>query len=376
MPPFNQSPTSGPQATIEKEKFDITTFDPSKYERIEDMPEEARGYFMPMPKHEGSGFKVNKKFYSERNKKFIAGSWKFEEGQENDLALDIVSKAVLPEYHGGQEVAVFFNKKTGEFCMYQKRRDEKNENFMWIEEDDGIYSVFEHPEDHYGEDLDQVLVTLINEIEGFSRKNEILSEVLKDVDNDTMDKWQGNERDRKISVLHYYKWIIDGLKCFLIESRKRAALRKEDLENLISVFEHEGCQYTVASGLKRRNDSRYYVAHSIDLTTQDGKKYYAELETTPYGLKISQVYMHPGDQGGLYGEVEINLVSGIRQFFDNKINSRYDALRIPSPHFKSTNDLDLANFDEELYSKIALVLSKQEEYSRKRFFPEDGSSLK
>lgn len=66
MPPFKQNPSSvsnqEEQVKIEKEKFDITTFNPSLYTRIEDMPEEARGYFMPISKHEGGGYRPNRRY--------------------------------------------------------------------------------------------------------------------------------------------------------------------------------------------------------------------------------------------------------------------------------------------------------------------------
>lgn len=66
MPPFNQNPSvvpaQEPSKNIEKEKFNIRSFDHSRYTRIEDMPEEARGYFMSVPKHEGGGFIPNEKF--------------------------------------------------------------------------------------------------------------------------------------------------------------------------------------------------------------------------------------------------------------------------------------------------------------------------
>ncbi|MEI6810633.1 MAG: hypothetical protein WCK60_01125 [Candidatus Nomurabacteria bacterium] len=72
MPPFNPNPSSASnqeqQAKIEKEKFDILSFDPNQYERIEDMPEEARGYFMPIPNNEGGGFKPNQRYETQKRK--------------------------------------------------------------------------------------------------------------------------------------------------------------------------------------------------------------------------------------------------------------------------------------------------------------------
>jgi hypothetical protein len=88
MPPFNQNPSVVPaqelSKNIEKEKFDILKFDPSNYKRIEDMPEEARGYFSYFPEHARENieqitknedgeklivwckFRVNKKYFLQR----------------------------------------------------------------------------------------------------------------------------------------------------------------------------------------------------------------------------------------------------------------------------------------------------------------------
>jgi hypothetical protein len=48
-------------------KFDIKSFNPNQYDRIEDMPKEARGYFMSVPrgrrKSLGLSFEPNYKFY-------------------------------------------------------------------------------------------------------------------------------------------------------------------------------------------------------------------------------------------------------------------------------------------------------------------------
>ncbi len=52
---------------MSEKKFDIKKFDPNNFKRIEDMPPEARGYFMSVPKHKrksaGLTFEPNEKFY-------------------------------------------------------------------------------------------------------------------------------------------------------------------------------------------------------------------------------------------------------------------------------------------------------------------------
>ncbi len=72
----------------DKVGFDIRTFNPSQYQRIEDMPEEARGYFMPVPKSEGGGFRVNQRFdtdlESARSKKYT-----FQEAQRKEHSLQL-----------------------------------------------------------------------------------------------------------------------------------------------------------------------------------------------------------------------------------------------------------------------------------------------
>jgi hypothetical protein len=54
--------TSVPAGKKEEKKFDLSTFDSSLYQRIEDMPQEARGYFMPVSENEGGGFRPNSRF--------------------------------------------------------------------------------------------------------------------------------------------------------------------------------------------------------------------------------------------------------------------------------------------------------------------------
>ncbi len=71
-PSQNSSPTQEQQASIEK-KFDISKFDPSQYKRIEDMPEEARGYFMSVPKNDSGEygmFRSNTTFKKIEQEKF------------------------------------------------------------------------------------------------------------------------------------------------------------------------------------------------------------------------------------------------------------------------------------------------------------------
>lgn len=126
---FTGVPVSPEEKYFEEEKakkFDLATFDFSKYERIEDMPQEVRGYFMPVPENEGGGFKPNgrfesdmkeaKKVKSERYSKMVDASWEADKFKKLGYTKERRDEELSMPGKPSRELAIVMGIKDGSYA--------------------------------------------------------------------------------------------------------------------------------------------------------------------------------------------------------------------------------------------------------------------